>query len=78
MSDWIDCVDKSINIDQWDLPGFDWNIDVPFIGDPLPSLLGPEVIDVSPLEFANWEAAGNTGETGMEHWQSCLNLMVHV
>lgn len=72
---WIDLPDKSINIDQWDKPGFDWNKDIPFIAADHPISGG--LNSTAPIEVVHWTGTGTVSPTGMEHWDSCLILLTH-
>ena len=73
--EWIDFADKSINIDQWDKPGFDWNQDIPFITVAEP--ISGELTSSAPIDVVHWTGTCTVSPTGMEHWESCLVLLTH-
>lgn len=74
---WIDFDAKSINIDQWGDNHIDRSDWVGMIFHHDASEQG-QVTDNAPVEMVQWSADGVLSPTGMEHWRSCLDLMVHI
>jgi hypothetical protein len=72
----VDFSDKSINIDQWGADSIDLAAWVGSVHAYIDSINGP-ALDTSPVDMVQWAVAGTAAPTGMEHWQTCLNLMVH-
>lgn len=72
----VDFSDKSINIDQWggsyiDLSG--WVGAAHAYSNPLQGV----VTDNTPVDMVQWGTTAKLSPSGMEHWQSCLELLVH-
>lgn len=73
----VDCVDKSINLDQWGATRVEMDDWIGKLHPYVASLQG-QVIDNSPVGIVSRAAQGSLAHSGMEHWISCLNLLVHV
>lgn len=76
VSTFVDFAAKTINIDQWGDDHIDMSDWVGTVHPYIPSMHGA-VTDNSPVDMITWPASGTLAPSGMEHWQSCLNLMVH-
>lgn len=73
----LDLPDKSINIDHWDSSTWHWLDDIPYRAQAAMGLNGP-MTDNAPVDVIHWSVTGGLAPSGLEHWQTCLNLMPHI
>jgi hypothetical protein len=70
--------DKSINIDQWNNPDYDWKaglFEVRLLD--LPTITGT-MTDRAPVDLIHWNVAGAAALSPMTPWRNCLKMLTHI
>ena len=69
--------DKSVNIDQWDNPDYDWRVGLFEVRTMALSSAGT-MTDNSPVDLVHWSATGHMALSPMTHWRTCMKVLRHI
>ncbi len=74
----FDLSPKSVNIDQWNNPDYDWKVglfEVRVLA--LPTSTGT-LTNNAPVELVHWTGVGEFGLSPMAPWRNCLKMLTHI
>jgi len=70
--------DKSINIDQWNNPDYDWKAGLFELRVmALPTGTGT-MTDHAPVDMIHWNVAGTEAWSPLAPWHNCLKALTHI
>lgn len=70
--------DKSINIDQWNNPDYDWKAGLfELRAMDLPTGTGT-MTDRAPVDLIHWNVFGAAALSPMTPWRNCLKMLTHI
>lgn len=74
----FDLSPKSINIDQWNNPAYDWKVGLFEVRTmALPTSTGA-MNDNAPVDLIHWNVAGTAALSPMTPWRNCLKMLTHI
>lgn len=68
---------KSVNIDQWINPSYDWKVGL-FERRTMADTNTGTKSDNTPIDFIHWTTAGNHALSPMAPWRNCTKLLRHI
>lgn len=68
---------KSVNIDQWNDPAYDWKRGL-FERLIMSSTESGTATDNAPIDFIHWATTGTASLSPMEPWRNCTKLLRHI
>lgn len=74
---WHDLSPKSINIDQWNNPAYDWKVGL-FETSTMAATATGTMTDNAPIDVVHWAADGVAALSPMVPWRNCMKLMRHI
>ena len=74
---WHDLASKSVNIDQWHDPAYDWQVGLFERRTMAPVSVGA-MTDNAPIDFIHWSTTGTLAISPMAPWRSCMKLLRHI
>jgi len=76
--DTVQLVGLTESINRYDYPGFDWNIDVPYINPIVSRYSGPITSQPLPISTVHFSLAGTIPVSNMWAWEQCFSLLVRI
>ena len=68
---------KSVNIDQWNNPDYDWRVGLFEIRTMADSDTG-SMTNNAPVDLVHWSAAGSLALSPMVPWRTCMKVLRHI
>lgn len=69
---------KSINIDQWNNPDYDWHVGLfGAAATPIGVVTGVMANNI-PIDVVHWTASGSQALSPLTHWRSCMKILRHI
>lgn len=68
---------KSVNIDQWHNPAYDWKVGLFELRTMATTSTGT-MTNNAPVDLVHWTGAGGFGRSPMVQWRTCLKLLRHI
>ena len=68
---------KSVNIDQWHNPDYDWKVGL-FERRPTAANDVGTMTDNAPVDFIHWSTSGSLALSPMAPWRGCMKLLRHI
>jgi len=73
----VSLADKSINIDQWNNPSYDWKVGL-FEVRAMAATNTGAMTDNAPVDLIHWNVAGVAALSPMTQWRNCLKMLTHI
>lgn len=73
----VDLADKSINIDQWNNPAYDWKVGL-FERRSMAATGTGTITDNAPVDLISWSTTGSAALSPMAPWRNCMKLLRHI
>lgn len=75
---WHDLSPKSVNIDQWHNPAYDWKVGLFELRTmDLPTATGT-MTDNGPVDLIHWNVSGAAALSPMVPWRNCMKVLRHI
>lgn len=73
----LDLSPKSVNIDQWHNPAYDWKVGLFELRTMATTSTGT-MTNNAPVDLVHWTGAGHLELPLMVQWRTCLKLLRHI